>query len=314
MLRSSFRASRQVLVACLAVCVSCSLAYGQARSVEDKKAVPTEQEKVRGILDRIRKLQKEPAPAEDISKTPAAQAAGRIAETTNRLDALRKLESSQERAFNEFGRSVDRTALAPPADIVYPKDWQARSEARASSLVTMTAKEKTILRALESPISLQFKNARLESVLDYLRDKTGLPLLADRTALTAADVNYDSTVSFDAKGVSVRTVLRKILADLGLTYVIRNEAIQIVTPEMARQMQVTRVYYARDLLPGGWGYFSAIQAALLIDLIQSTVEPDSWKVNGGDGTILYDPVRRALVVKQSAEFHSALSGGALSSR
>ena len=108
----------------------------------------------------------------------------------------------------------------------------------------------------------------------------------------------------------MRTVLHKVLADLGLTYIIRNEAIQVVSPAMAKQMMVTKTYYIRDLLPGGWGFFSAVQAAQLIDMIQSTVEPQSWKANGGDGTIVYDPITRALVVRQNAEFHSVLSSGA----
>ena len=44
----------------------------------------------------------------------------------------------------------------------------------------------------------------------------------------------------------------------------------------------------------------------LIDLIQSTIAPESWAVNGGKGTILFYQPQNALVVRQTAEAHEQL--------
>jgi hypothetical protein len=44
-------------------------------------------------------------------------------------------------------------------------------------------------------------------------------------------------------------------------------------------------------------------------MIQTNVEPESWKINGGPGTIVFDPARLMLVVKQTAEIHYMLGGG-----
>jgi hypothetical protein len=41
-------------------------------------------------------------------------------------------------------------------------------------------------------------------------------------------------------------------------------------------------------------------------LIRRTTDPASWKEGGGEGTIVYDPFRMALIIKQSAEFHGVL--------
>jgi Secretin and TonB N terminus short domain len=282
---------------------------GRAQTPPDKKADESDQDRIRRILAEFKKDRRERQNTDDPQKSAAAQAAGQMKQTADRIAGNRQLQERRDRGLNDTLGGVDRSALSPDRDITYPKDWQERTQARASSLNPMTAKEKAILRGLDSSITVRLKNGRLEDLIDYIRDKTDLNILMDPAALKEADVTYDSTVSLDVKNVSVRTALRMALANLGLTYVIRNEGISVVTPAMAKQMFTTRVYYIRDLLPSDWGFFSAIEAARLIDLITSTVEPQSWKVNGGEGSIVYDPVRRALVVKQSAEFQSVLSSG-----
>src|SRR5207244_8352565 len=47
-----------------------------------------------------------------------------------------------------------------------------------------------------------------------------------------------------------RNVLRKIFNELGLTYIIKDEMIQVVTASRAKDMMVVRRYYVGDLLAG----------------------------------------------------------------
>ena len=49
-------------------------------------------------------------------------------------------------------------------------------------------------------------------------------------------------------------------------------------------------------------------AEALSELIQNTIEPDSWQDNGGKGTIMYFSLLRALVVRQTGEGHHQLGG------
>jgi len=44
----------------------------------------------------------------------------------------------------------------------------------------------------------------------------------------------------------------------------------------------------------------------LVDLIQRTIEPPSWDVNGGPGSIVYFAPSRVLVVRQRSEIHQQL--------
>jgi hypothetical protein len=47
----------------------------------------------------------------------------------------------------------------------------------------------------------------------------------------------------------------------------------------------------------------AVAAQQLIDLIVSTIAPDSWRQNGGNGTITYYPYNPALVIRTTSETH-----------
>jgi hypothetical protein len=44
----------------------------------------------------------------------------------------------------------------------------------------------------------------------------------------------------------------------------------------------------------------------LVDLIQTTIAPDTWDIRGGPGTIVYFNPLRALVVRQTGDAHDAL--------
>jgi hypothetical protein len=45
----------------------------------------------------------------------------------------------------------------------------------------------------------------------------------------------------------------------------------------------------------------------IISSIQG-IDPDSWDVRGGPGTVTFDPVRMSLIIRQSAEMHYMLNG------
>jgi hypothetical protein len=179
----------------------------------------------------------------------------------------------------------------------------------------LTKKEKAILRILNSVISVDFKDQSFEAVVDYLQDKTGQPILVDKQALADASIEYETPVTIKLKKVSVRTLLRKLLHDLGLTYVIKDEIIQVTSYKRAKEMMTVRTYPVGDLvmfdpttgqvLPPA---LIMLQAKQLIDLIKGTVDPDSWGggENGGGGTIVFNLATKSLVVKQSAEIHYSM--------
>jgi hypothetical protein len=58
-------------------------------------------------------------------------------------------------------------------------------------------------------------------------------------------------------------------------------------------------------LPGGG---SQDDGQALVELIQATIAPQSWDVNGGPGTIKYWPAWHVLVVRQTDDVHEQIGG------
>lgn len=52
----------------------------------------------------------------------------------------------------------------------------------------------------------------------------------------------------------------------------------------------------------------AARAQQLIDLIQNTIEPDSWDVNGGKGKAMFYAPLNVLVIRNTGEVHEQIGG------
>jgi hypothetical protein len=283
---------------------------------------------LRRLFEEIKRAQKEGKFAEASRRAselaarapnnPAAVALRRTTAASGQLADSREVRAETQRGIAGAIRGVERSAVPPSGDLEFPKDWKEKTQLRKrANAVRMTAKERAIMQALDSPVSVDFKDSPLDAALEYLRTVTGQPIIVDPGALDAAGVTYETKVTLRVKGVGLRTVLRKVLGELGLTYVVMDEAIQVITPQQARAMTVTRVYYIGNLITGDWfdtwfgldEVVAARNAAFLIDLIKSTMDPQSWDTSGGPGTIVYHHPTQSLVIKQTAEFHGVLSGG-----
>jgi hypothetical protein len=202
-----------------------------------------------------------------------------------------------------------------------PKDWDRISERGKQKLTT---KEVALLKALNSTLSVDFDKKRLSLVIELLQDKAGLTILVDESSLKDANVDlYEDTVTFKVNKVTVRTILKKILADRGLTYVIREGMVSVVTQQKAREMMVVRAYPINDLVatndPIFWGpifnrAFMLQNAQMIINMIQSSVEPSQWNVNGGPASITFHEPTMSLVIRASAEMHFQMGGAGIVSR
>jgi hypothetical protein len=213
-------------------------------------------------------------------------------------------------------RGVDDSAVPDGRNISFPKDWAERMKKRSTG-IKMTAKEKEILRGLNSTMDVEFSNAQFSEVIDYLRKKLNIDISVDQRALKEVGVNYDATINLKMRS-SVRGILKRVLADLNLAYVVKDEAIQITSLARAKEMTTTRTYYLGDLaavldlrLNSVTSYLLMLQRAnQIVELITKSIEPASWRVNNPDavGSIVFDPGTLTLIVKQTAEVHFMLNG------
>jgi hypothetical protein len=227
-----------------------------------------------------------------------------------------KVKGAKDAGYAATVRGTEESAVATDKAMSFASAYAYRAALRGKQ--QLTEKERALLKALNSVLSVDFTKSAFRDVLDYLTEKTGQPILLDQESLKEAMVEYDDPVTFKAKKLTFRTILKKVLADRGLTYILKDGMIQVVTPQKARETLVARSYPIGDLaasldmrFPPVLRRLQMLQSvAQLMDLMQNSIEPASWQANGGPGTIQFYEPSMSLVIRQTAEMHYQL-GGAL---
>src|SRR5262249_50310398 len=124
------------------------------------------------------------------------------------------------------------------------------------------AAEAQIAAALDRPVKASFHEKRLTDVCQELASQLGVPLricpkdvqIHPGYRLEEA-ISTDTSLTCDFPIAPARAQLRRLLRPLELTYVIRDEALVITTPEDAESHMTTRVYDVRALLDSDVGLF-----------------------------------------------------------
>jgi hypothetical protein len=140
----------------------------------------------------------------------------------------------------------------------------------------------------------------------------------DLEDLQEEGIRLDQRLTQDLHDVNLRQALNLMCKELGLTWVIRNEAITITTkfcgPGGQRPL-VPATYPVADLVLPGDRHLSVLELldsscaqppahideATLIRLITCTIAPDSWAEARGRRTIQYHPLGLALIVYQTVD-------------
>jgi hypothetical protein len=160
-------------------------------------------------------------------------------------------------------------------------------------------------KALASQTRIEFIEAPLCDVVEYLKDLHGINIVIDTEALDDVGIGSDSPVTLDLEHASLDTALTVILKQLDLNYAVQAEYLLITNAEEAEAKTTARVYNVRDALKSP----EELQAYEddrdeLIELITYTVEPTTWCDVGGPGAI--EAFRRSLVVSESWKTHRAI--------
>ncbi len=237
------------------------------------------------------------------------------------LKEARILQAQQADGFLIAMRSVDKAAIPIADDIEFDtiKKGYFKEITKRRMTSTLTAREKAILKALNSPIQIEGQTGSFEGILQSISDQIKQPILLQKTSLTEQNIDSQTRITLPPLGrISTRTALRKILQDQGLTYVIKDQAIQVVSIERAREMMVNKAYYIGDLVTGlgafgdatTWGPGVAMMqmmenAQQIIKMLEG-IDPLTWKANGGSGSAVFHFASNSIIVRQSAEVHAML--------
>ncbi|QDT10412.1 VWA domain-containing protein [Planctomycetes bacterium K23_9] len=136
----------------------------------------------------------------------------------------------------------------PDADV-----WQRLSRRRlreygSIELVGDNATERRIQASLGDETSQTFVETPLEEAVASISRMHDIPIVVDRKALEEIGLTPDTPVNVDLKNVSLRSFMRLMLRELDLTYMIKDEVMQITTAEAAEANLINKVYPVGDLV------------------------------------------------------------------
>jgi len=170
------------------------------------------------------------------------------------------------------------------------QSWEQPVAYIAAESPAATAARTRIELELGKTTQLDYLEMSLKDVVDDISIRHDLPIILDRRALEETGIDVDTPISLVLKGIALRSALRHVLSRFDLTYVIRDEVLLITTAEQAEQRLSTRFY------PAGKLASSPDEAALILEVLMSSVAPDSWDHVGGPAHATYLPHLKAWAI------------------
>lgn len=153
--------------------------------------------------------------------------------------------------------------------------------------------EAKIHLALARQLPLEFDETPLKDVAWFLQHTLSVPVVLNAKTLNDAGINIDAPVRAKLPSGQASWQLRFLLEQLDLTYIVRDEVVQITTLDDAESQLDMRLFNVRALLG------TRVSPARLCDLIANVARPSTWDDVGGPGSI--EHFRGLLVITQTQE-------------
>lgn len=261
------------------------------------------------------------------------------------LHDQRELEREFNRQMQATLSDTERSKIPWNHDILYPKNWlQIVERRRGVDAIGLGDEDGELNRRLEQmQPDISFDQQPFDQVVDFLVDLNKVNIAVDWDNLENLGIERDKPVTVRLRDVSLRTVLREVLAQVGgevaLAFTVGDGLLRIATKDKLDRNKQVLVYDIRDLLvriprfgnaplidlaqqrgrgEGGAQVFSRGGEAQddesasdennqelvsqILDIIRTTVEPDSWReTGGGDGALR--ELNGQLIVYNTADAH-----------
>ncbi len=238
-------------------------ANGKPYSESDRVAKQTKtHEKVKELLDRGVQHYKEGQYGEAIAKAKLAKELDNECLAADTLINQATLKYEHDRYQNARKASEDQNLrdleVSPIArvnfkdpvngDKKFTESILNRKNYTMQDLMRYSSKELVIERKLSQPITLNFENVPLYRVLQDLQQMSGLNIHADKSALAAENISLEQPLSLNVENIALKSALNLLLKQVKLTYVIKDEVLQITTPNEAPSKRRLVTYAIADLV------------------------------------------------------------------
>ena len=188
--------------------------------------------------------------------------------------------------------------------------------------------EQRIAKALNAKIALKFDKTPLSEVARHIATQAGINVVVDNLGLTDEGVTPDEKITIDVKDVTLGSALGLILKPLRLGYFVQDEVLKITSQTRMQGPLEVRTYPVADLVvpmpqrvsldmrkkpakfdppnPKMVEKVTRADCDNLIELIATTVEPDSWAEKGGSGSMRSYETTLSLVIRQTQKVHEEI--------
>ncbi|WP_197531427.1 sigma-70 family RNA polymerase sigma factor [Posidoniimonas corsicana] len=206
---------------------------------------------------------------------------------------------------NPFGAIAATAADANPfnasprdAFVASPPQTPAAANSFVAAVPPGVARIENSLASQLTTTGLDFVDAPLEEVIDFLRTEYDIEIQLDERSLDDIAIGRDEPITCNLRRVSLDAALNLILDKLELTHVVANEVLLITTQEHAHTLLDTKLYHTRGL---------GIDAESLRETILKTVAPETWS-DGNGGEAEFEPLPSGdVLVRQTYAGHKELS-------
>ncbi|HEV3344006.1 MAG TPA: hypothetical protein VG125_26765, partial [Pirellulales bacterium] len=175
-----------------------------------------------------------------------------------------------------------------------------------------TEGEARILAALGETTAADFETKPFSEVVEALEQKHKIQIQFDHKAISDAGVGTDTPMTVRLQGVTLRSLLRLMLHELDLTYLVGDGYLRITSKTEAENMLRVKVYPVRDLVTPDSEFRPPLPKERhgqedyqsLIELITTTVAPTTWDEVGGPGSIQQYRKSHSITFSQTEDVHA----------
>lgn len=169
-----------------------------------------------------------------------------------------KVYQDKQKGF--AGLSLDNTEAAiPPTSLInYPLDWPAISVRRGEPVqFAETPENRAVLSALATKRipNVAFNDNSLQDVVEFVKTVTQLNVDTDWTALEAANIHRDTTVSLNLTNVTAKALMDRIVEKISgsdrnsrADWAVLDGVVTLASDEKIRKRTELVIYDVKDLL------------------------------------------------------------------
>ena len=170
-------------------------------------------------------------------------------------------------------------------------------------LSTDSESVRNIRTALRQPTGVDFQGVPLSEAVSQLAWQHNVPLVVNAAQLIEAGISPDVKVTIESSGRSLKSLLRRMLDQLEITFMLRDGALVVTTYDDAEapENMIIVAYPVHDLVEDQ----GARDYDPLIDLITTIVAPEQWQDGTGPNRSVSE-LDGWLLIAQTWEAHAEI--------